>query len=1164
MTKIVQDFISSFGFDSFTQEDSQSQSNPPQNVNQYEPSSEDRLNYVLYKNFALLNLLGGCETVWKVRDSDGDGLSALEGDCWDREEGPGRNDWIDEEYFESGLAQRSNLDGDEIHPNAEDEPYDGVDADCGGNSDFDYDGDGYLKEGYPEGENLTLGVGTIEAHMPAGDCDDTEASTYPGASEFCDGQDNDCDGVVDNEGYVQDGPDVEATEVYMDADGDGYGDANYPLWVCEDQIPAAYVTNDDDCDDSDAGLNPETVWYYDFDNDGYGDHDDILVQCIQPAGYILTDGDCDDTDSSVNPSQTEVCDPDNIDEDCSGLSDDDDPDVDTSTYETWWVDADVDGYGSSSDEILSCDEPAGYVPSAFGEDCDDAAPDVNPVGTEVCDGIDNDCNGSIDDYTVVGVDVYRDLDGDGYGDASSSQYIEECELPSGYVVNASDCDDSNASINPAATEVCNSTDDDCDSLIDDDDTSLDSSTTTAWYDDADSDGYGDASSVTQSCAQPSGTVANSSDCDDTDSTINPDTIWYADADSDGYGDASSFVTQCAQPSGSIQDNTDCDDSNASVNPGETEVCDASNTDEDCDGLSDDQDSSVDTSGYSTYYVDNDSDGYGSTTTVQACDLPSGAATANGDCDDSNASVSPSATEVCNSIDDDCDSDIDDDDSNLDTSTASTWYVDNDGDGYGDSSSSVLACDPGSGYTDNTDDCDDTNVDIWSTKAESFNGYDDNCDGVTDYDVSYTTANAIWYGQDSSAQAGFEIVGGGDLDNDGFNDFAVGAPGEDGTGAAYIVSATSGTNALSSEIKISGTYTGAETGEAMAYGDPNNDGFADLIVGSPDDASNYGVVYLMDGPITANQSVSSAAATIIGSGNGAYAGEQVRSGCDVTGDSIDDILIGEPAANKSYVVDGPVSSSFSLGSTTAFAIFSGANSNDYTGYVRCLGDVNADGVGDFGVGGWGVDYGGTLSGSQYWMYGPISSGVQSVTVSDVRIDGESAGDNFGSSGGFGVGDVNSDGYDDVIVDAIGDDDAASAAGAAYLFYGNTTRSGSMSASTYDAKFIGESSNNNAGTRAGIVGDLNNDGYDDIAISAYNWGSVSGAVYAQYGSASLTGSVDLSTADGKMIGDNSLDTFGRGVGQVGDLNGDSYDDLLVGASGYDATNNDVGAAFWFSGF
>lgn len=1129
-----------------------------------------------------LALLGGCGTTWKVVDVDGDGFNPATGDCWESEF-PVELDGVTYDFTSA-----------DVNPAAEETWYDGFDQNCDKQSDYDADGDGFTPDEY-DGFTAANVVDGSDV-LPAGDCDDTSAEISPMATEVCDGIDNDCDGDVDVNA-------VDAYQFYQDSDGDGYGDIITYVYACE--APEGYVENSDDCDDTDANTNPDKVWYADTDGDGYGDVSDVQMSCTRPSGYVENADDCDDTDYTINPGATEVCN--GYDDNCDSLVDEDDPGLDTSTLTTWAPDADSDGYGNpdTTTHIESCFAPdASYLDTSLYDitDCDDENSDANPgFPVEYCNGYDDDCDGLVDTDDTDNLDTttiptyYLDSDSDGYGDNAS--YIDgQCSPPSGFVLDNSDCDDSNAAINPGETEVCDASDVDenCNGLSDDADSGVDASTYSTFYTDSDSDGYGDLSASLQACNQPSGAVTDATDCDDTTATINPaatevcngvdddcdsliddddssldvtsTTTFYSDSDSDGYGDSAASVQACAQPSGTVTDNTDCDDSNASVNPGETEVCDASNTDEDCDGLSDDQDSSVDVSGYTTYYVDSDGDGYGSSATVAACDLPSGAATGNGDCDDTNAAINPVAQEVCDAsdTDEDCDGVSDDADSSVLASTKSTYYVDLDGDGYGDSSTSVQACDESSGYTDNTEDCDDTDANVWSTKEESFNGYDDNCDGITDYDVSYTTAEGVWYGEDASAQAGFEIAGGGDLNNDGLNDFVVGAPGEDGTGAAYIVDYSSGTSSLGSEIKISGTYTGAETGEALAYGDPNNDGFVDLLIGSPDDSSNYGVVYLFDGPVTASTSVSAASAAIIGSGNGAYAGEQVRSGCDVTGDGIEDVLIGEPAANKSYVVNGPVSSSFSLGSTTAFAVYTGENASDYTGYVRCLGDVNADGTDDYGVGGWGVDYGGTLSGSQYWFYGPISSGLQSVGTSDVRIDGESAGDNFGSSGGFGVGDVNNDGYDDVIVDAIGDDEAASAAGAAYLFYGNTSYSGTISASAYDAKFLGEATNNNAGTRAGIVGDINNDNHDDIVITAYNYGSVSGAVYALYGTSSLSGSVSLTNSEVQFTGDVSLDRFGRSAAQVGDVDGDGYDDIVTGASGYDQTTSDQGAAFLFMGF
>lgn len=232
--------------------------------------------------------------------------------------------------------------------------------------------------------------------LRSGDCDDADAAVFPGADERCNGEDDDCDGEVDEDA-------VDQLEWYDDADGDGHGAAGSAYTACDgpsrlgddcddsagDVHPGSSETcdgRDEDCDLSvDEGLPLET-WWRDEDGDGYGGALESTESCSNPgAGWSSESTDCDDETPLVSPDASEACDA--LDNDCDGVVDE------GYTLQTWWLDGDGDGFGGET-SVAACASPGpSYV--GVGGDCDDGDASVSPVAEEVCgDGVDQDCDGS--------------------------------------------------------------------------------------------------------------------------------------------------------------------------------------------------------------------------------------------------------------------------------------------------------------------------------------------------------------------------------------------------------------------------------------------------------------------------------------------------------------------------------------------------------------------------------------------------------------------------------------------------------------------------------------------------------------------------------------------------------------------------------------------------
>ena len=462
---------------------------------------------------------------------------------------------------------------------------------------------------------------------------------------------------------------------------------------------------------------------------------------------FTSEEDCDDLDASVNPGADEMCD--GLDNNCDGF-------VDEGVLTTFYVDSDEDGFGDSEIYLEACEAPERYVEN--GSDCNDREYSVYPGAEDICDGLDNDCNGTIDDD--LSETFYVDADGDGFGDPN--QAVEACMVTPGLSPLAQDCNDLNSEINPLVNEECDGLDNNCDGTIDE-------GVTMTYYRDVDEDGFGDDADTIDACDLPPEYSTQGGDCDDINSAANPFTLeicdgidnncdgaidesgaigsmtYFSDVDGDGFGDDTTVSEGCEVPVGSVLVGGDCDDTSALKSPGLYEVCDG--IDNDCDLIVDNN-----AVNETTYYLDSDVDGYGDVaSSILSCPstLPAGYVDNSDDCNDAEPLAYSNALELCDTVDNDCDGQVDNN-----PVDQLMWYLDSDGDGFGDSAQMEIGCEAPVQYVDNADDCVDLDSAINPMASEVCDGIDNDCDGDVD-------TNAIDVIQQYL-----------DLDEDGFGDLNV--------------------------------------------------------------------------------------------------------------------------------------------------------------------------------------------------------------------------------------------------------------------------------------------------------------------------------------------------------------------------------------------------------
>jgi hypothetical protein len=457
------------------------------------------------------------------------------------------------------------------------------------------------------------------------------------------------------------------------------------------------------------------------------------------------------------------------------------------------------------------------------------------------------------------------------------------------------------------------------------------------------------------------------------------------------------------------------------------------------------------------------------------------------------------------------------------------------------------------------------------------GYADVIIGARYYDISFanqgaaflyfggsgafnTTFDARLQANQAEAQVGSSVAGAGDVNGDGYADVIVGAPGYDNgetnEGAAFVYFGGAGAFDTTRDALLQSNQAEAAFGFSVAgAGDVNRDGYADVIVGATlydGGQAEEGAAFLYFGsPGAFNTTVD---ARLEADQADAFMGWSVAGAGDVNGDGYADLIVGAPRYDTG---PGEGAAFLYFGRAGAFAttpdaeLLSSAPEAVLGSSVAGAGDVNGDGYADVIVGAFGQN---NETGAAYVYFGGAGA---FNTLQDATLVVNQPFATVGYSVD-GAGDVNGDGYADVIVGAPAISIGQTSEGAAFVFFGGED----FSNTTPDAILDSDQAEAFAGGSVAGAGDVNGDGYADVIVGARNYddGEVNeGTASIYFG---RPDAFDVSQ-DRFILSEQGAATLGYSVSRAGDVNGDGFGDVIVGAPLYDAGETDEGAAFIFFG-
>lgn len=528
----------------------------------------------------------------------------------------------------------------------------------------------------------------------------------------------------------------------------------------------------------------------------------------------------------------------------------------------------------------------------------------------------------------------------------------------------------------------------------------------------------------------------------------------------------------------------------------------------------------------TWYQDGDLDGVGGEEHTRACQQPEGTSATGGDCNDLDPAIHPGAPEVCNGVDDDCDGLPEGEDAE----DAPTWFLDADGDGYGDPAAASVACGPPTvDHVSNSQDCDDANPEVHPVATEVwYDGVDGDCDGGSDYDQDGD-------GYEAAEYAGNDCDDVSEWVNPGATEYCGNDVDENCDGVPSQCALEGLVDVYSAGAILTGEFEGL-----AAVGDVNGDGYGDIGSSYPwfgDAPIEDGVVRITQGPVYGTQDVALISVSISGGRNYRRLGWFVEGAGDQEGDGFADVLVREEDAMSAdlefiYLYSGPIIDGQDPDDTTATLV---GLDGECLGRVIGGTDPSGDGVPDV----WLMMRKGTADYRIRLFEGPLEGEVS--TGDFVAAIGE-------SEGGFAYlghltsgGDVDGDGFEDLaLIPSAGVTDAVH--GVVLGFLGPFR--GDMALADADFYREGTASEDFMETgmafhTADIRGDLDGDGYGELVVGAHEAPDAYHGVVTVHPGGGLIGDV-AGVVAGTIEGTDSLGGF---VASNIDINGDSLADILT---------------------